>query len=275
MDKIDRLGWTAGFSFTSFGVRVGIRVNDPQLLSRIPDYLPPEWKPARSPVVDRLYSLKAGGEGTRPGIRRYNLLYSDLIKVARSLDLEEVLDRFEADLQMHIAEFAERRVFVHAGVVGWRGRAILVPGRSFAGKTTLIAELVRAGATYYSDEYALLDSQGRSHPYARKLAIRDSEGHQQKLSAEELGGKSGSKPLPVGLVVLTSYKEDSRWRPRRLSSGKGALALLDNTVSIRRQPQRALAAVHQVAAQAAFIKGTRGDAAKAAEEILKMVESLF
>jgi len=28
MDKIDRLGWADGMSFTCYGVRVGVRVND-------------------------------------------------------------------------------------------------------------------------------------------------------------------------------------------------------------------------------------------------------
>jgi len=273
MAKLDRLGWTAGFAFTSYGVRIGVRTNDSGVLDQMRDYLPPGWKPARSPLVERLYSLKVGGETTRPGIRRYNLLYGDLMRISRSFDLSESLRNFETDLQMHIAEFAKHRVFVHAGVVGWRGRAIVVPGRSFTGKTTLIAELVRAGATYYSDEYAVLDSRGRIHPYARRLAIRNEDG-QEKLSAEEIGGRSGARPLQPGLVVLTTYKEGTRWRPRPLSSGQGALALLDNTVSVRRQPQQALAAIQQVASQAVVIKGKRGEAAAVAQEILSLVERL-
>lgn len=273
MAKIDRLGWTAGFAFTSYGVQVGVRTNDSGVLDQMRDCLPPEWKPARSTLVDRLYSLKVGGEATRPGIRRYNLLYGDLLRIGRSLDLSELIRSFETDLQIYIAEFAKRRVFVHAGVVGWRGRAIVVPGRSFTGKTTLIAELVRAGATYYSDEYAVLDSRGRVHPYARRLAIR-SDGGQERLSAEEIGGRSGAKPLPAGLVVLTTYKEGTRWRPRPLTSGQGALALLDNTVSVRRQPERALAIIQQVASQAVVIKGNRGEASGVAQELLRFIESL-
>ena len=71
---------------------------------------------------------------------------------------------------VHVANYAPDRVFVHAGVVAWRGRALVLPGTSFAGKTTLVAELVRAGAIYYSDEYAVLDEQGRVHPYSARSA---------------------------------------------------------------------------------------------------------
>ena len=51
-----------------------------------------------------------------------------------------------------------------AGVVGWENRAIVMPGASFAGKTTLVRAWLEAGATYYSDEFAVLDRAGRVHP---------------------------------------------------------------------------------------------------------------
>ena len=41
MDKIDRLGWAAGISFVSYGLRIGIRVSNPEVLNRLPDVLPP------------------------------------------------------------------------------------------------------------------------------------------------------------------------------------------------------------------------------------------
>src|SRR6267143_94986 len=172
MQKVDRLGWAAGFSIKSYGVRIGIRSNDPSCLKRIRKHLPHGWELSSSPVVDRLYSLLIGG-GTRPGsnVRRFNLLYGDHIRLARSLDVEQIFERFESDLRLLVAELARRRVFVHAGVVGWKGRAIVVPGRSFSGKTSLVAELVRAGETYYSDEYAVFDSRGRVHPFPKPLEI--------------------------------------------------------------------------------------------------------
>jgi hypothetical protein len=211
-----------------------------------------------------------GGEGPRPNLRRFHLLYGNDAKVARSLDLAEVLELFESDLQLYVAEMTPRRVFVHAGVVGWKGRAIVIPGRSFTGKTTLVAELLRAGATYYSDEYAVLDSRGRVHPYARPLSMRkDGTREQEKWPVQTLGGAAGAKPLPVGLVIVTYYKSGAQWRPRRLSPGKGALALLDNTISIQRQPGAALPALTRVAAQAMVLKGARGEAKEIADSILE------
>jgi hypothetical protein len=69
-------------------------------------------------------------------------------------------------MHTHIALHAPEHVFVQAGVVGVGERAMVLPGKSFAGKTTLVAALVRAGAEYWSDEYAVLDANGDVHPYA-------------------------------------------------------------------------------------------------------------
>jgi hypothetical protein len=274
MEKIDRLGWAAGLSFISYGVSVGVRVNSPEALKLVQDYLPPQWKPAPSPIVERLYSLVLGGAGARPGVRRFNLLYGDIARLARTANLDEVLDMFQSDLHLHVAAEAPRRVFVHAGVVGWKGQAILLPGSSYCGKTTLVAELVRAGATYYSDEFAVLDGRGRVHPYTRDLRIREADtGKQKRCSVEKLGGQAGIRPLTVGLVVASSYKAEAKWRPRQLSTGQGLLELLAHTVSARRQPEKALAALEQVARRALIIKGVRGEAGEIVDSLLKHLDN--
>jgi hypothetical protein len=242
MEKIDRLGWAAGLAFTAYGVRVGIRVSETEVLKRVGTYLPPAWKPASSPRVDILYSLVVGGVGSRPGVRRFNLLYANTLRVARSLDLEEVFDALEAHVHLYVAEVAPHRRFVHAGVVGWQEEAILIPGRSHSGKSTLVAALVSAGATYYSDEYAVLDERGRVHPYPKPLSLRAVPGGMAtQHPVETLGRSAGSTPLTIGLVVVSQYKAGAVWRPRRLSTGHGVLALLANTVSASRQPTVALA----------------------------------
>lgn len=269
MEKLDRLGWAAGLAICAYGVRVGIRANDPSMLQRVEAYLPPGWRLASSPRVDLLYSLLVGGSASRPGVRRFNLLYANVSRLVRSLDLNDIFAAFEHYLHLNVAELARRRLFVHAGVVGWRGRAILIPGRSHAGKSSLVAALVQAGATYYSDEYAVLDAQGRVHPYARPLSLRHGEGGKPiRYDAEQLGGRTGVKPLPVGLVVVAEYKAGAVWRPRTLSPGRGILALLANTVATRGQPAMALGTLQHVVSGAKLIKGRRGEATSVAPLLL-------
>jgi len=67
--RIDRLGWAAGLAFINHGVRVGVRFSSPDqdLLEQVTECFPHGWKPARSPIVDRLYSVRLGENGSPSG----------------------------------------------------------------------------------------------------------------------------------------------------------------------------------------------------------------
>lgn len=275
MQKVDRLGWVAGFALKSYGVRIGVRSNDASALDRVCEYLPYGWQDSTVPLVDRVYSILVGGAGPRANGRRFSLLYGDHERIARSTNLDDVFERLEADLRLFVGEFARHRVFVHAGVVGWKGSAIVIPGRSYSGKSTLVAALVRAGATYYSDEYAVFDAKGLVHPFSKPLEIRaEGEFKQSRISVGELGGKAGTKPLPVGIVLMTRYKSGAKWRPRKLTPGKGVLELLFNTVSARRSPEKALSTLRHVTKQAEVLKGMRGDTTAIVDSLLRRMDRI-
>jgi hypothetical protein len=260
-------------SFIAYGTRFGVRVNDPAVLERIPERLPLGWKPDSSPSVDFLYSLLVGETSSRKGVRHYNLLYAGSGRLARTLDLEQLLASFEEHLELTTALLARDCLFVHAGVVGWQGQAIVIPGRGFSGKTTLVAALVQAGATYYSDEYAIFDPQGRVHSYSRPLSFRDASGQKlENVPVEELGGRDGGEPLPVGLVVVTEYEDGARWRPRTMTPGRAMLALMDNTIAARQNPELSMPILKQVVSGATTIRSKRGEAAAVVESLLGLVE---
>jgi hypothetical protein len=257
----------------SHGVTVGLRVNRPELLGALVERLPAEARPARGPVVRLLYSLLVP-RATAAHIRAFHLVYRGAERIARTTDLEQALDALEADVRLSVAAYAPRRIFVHAGVVAWQGRAILLPGRTFAGKSTLVEALVRAGATYYSDEYAVLDERGRVHPFPKAIALREpGTARARKVPVEQIGGTQGERPLAVGLVVATRYRAGARFRPRRLTPGQAVLELLDNTVPARRAPRRAMATLRAVALEAVAIRGTRGEAAELARDLLRRLEA--
>jgi hypothetical protein len=259
----------AGRSFISYGVRLGVRVNDPAILEQVISRLPPGSKPAKFAVVDHLYSIIGHPSKTRRMVEGFWNLES----FVRTRKFSGLLDAFESQVQLIVAEHAPRLVFVHAGVVGWKGRAIVIPGLSHSGKTTLVDRLIRAGATYYSDEYAVLDARGRVHPYPRALGMRSPGSYEsRKVRAEEIGARIGSKALRVGLVVSTNYKEGARWRPREISRGKGVLELMSNTVSARAQPEMALSVLPLALESALILKGVRGEASEVVMAILERVE---
>jgi hypothetical protein len=264
----------AGTCFHAHGLRAGIRTNAPALLERLEPHLPPGWRACKSPLVDQVFSIwvdPAEGGPSRP-----NRVYSGRHRRARTADLSEALVVLETEIRQYVAASAAHRTFVHAGVVGWRGRAILVPGRSRSGKTTLVAELVKAGATYYSDEFAVLDRRGRVHPFAKSLSIREGGcvHHEvvRRRHAEELGGSCGEQPLPVGLVVLASYRAGADWRPETLTRGQAVLEMLAHTVPARLRPEASLEALERAVARAVVVRGERGEAKGVAVRLLRQSE---
>lgn len=272
LEKTNGLRWIEGLSFMAYGVRVGVRTNTAKALKLIYPRLPLGWKPASSLVVERLYSVSLDGTAQR-GADRLHVLYEDDVEIARTRDVEMLFDRLESSLRLYVAEMTRHRIFVHAGVVGWRNQAIVIPARSLGGKSTLTAEFVRAGAKYYSDEYAVLDSKGRVHPYAKPISIRDDRDYKQTdYAVESFGGVAGKRPIPVGLVILADYKKGARWRPKHLSSGQAVLAMLDHTVSARRHPDKAFETLREVVARARVMKGVRGEAGEVVKSVLARLE---
>ena len=182
---------------------------------------------------------------------------------------DTILDRLESDARLMVADRNPLRIFIHAGVVGWKDRAIVLPGRSFAGKSTLVAALIEQGASYYSDEYAVCDDEGRVHPFRKPLDLRaEGQTAQTRVDAAALGATVGESPLAVGVVLCSGYRAGASFRPRRMTAGEGVLALFDNTVCARRRPERALEVLQRVVADAAILRGERGDAREAARQLL-------
>jgi hypothetical protein len=230
------------------------------LLQEALAYLPLQTKRCVNASVGPRYSLLRSSSASQ-SYKTTLRLYRDGRLLFTCGDQRELLERFGSIVSLHVAEASLKRTFVHAGVVGWGRSAILIPGRSFSGKTSLVAALVRAGATYYSDEFALVDRRGMVYPYARPLQVRENSSHRQtRRMVEEIGGVAGKRPLPVGLVIVSRYRPRTLWNPRQLSPGIGLLKILDNTVSARRSPALVLRTLKQLVSDAVIVRGIRGEA---------------
>ena len=271
---MEHADWIAERRFTAYGLCFGLRVNDLAAFSPVCDAVPLGWRAAPAGEVDVLYSLRMVPPGGSAGAHSCHLLYCGSALIAQAPDLALVLTLFNKHAELLTAFRARDCLFVHAGVVGRHGRALLVPGRSMTGKTTLVKALVEAGAIYYSDEFAILDSQGQVYPYPLPLSIRGASGQPGwKAPVEALGGQTGSAPLPIGLVVVTRYREGATWRPRRLSAGRALLALMDNTVAARGEPGYSMPILRAVVTGAAVVCGTRGEAGGVAADLLQRLQS--
>jgi hypothetical protein len=177
------------------------------------------------------------------------------------------------ELELWVGEYAADLIFVHAGVVSLNGRALLLPGRSFSGKTTLTVALLRAGATYGSDEYAVLDADGRVRPYPRPLAIRGDGFLRSRVPAADLGAATFTDPIPVAAVAELRYVAGSAYEVEPLSPGRAVLRLFDNTLCAQSRAEAALDALVATTSGARAIAGVRGDVEQAVAPLLELLNA--
>lgn len=246
----------------AYGRRFEVRVPD-GLGGDVTPRLPYSWR-ATSAEPERVWELELFGG------QHWAMVDGDVIGQWDAAPV--ALHMLVADLELWVAEHARNRVFVHAGCVVFAGRAIVLPGRTHSGKTTLTVELVRRGAEYFSDEFAVLGGDGRVRPYPRPLAIR-SAAYELGVSTpiESIGGVKGRSPMPVGLVAHLQYDGERGWRTEDLSRGQAIMKLLDNTIPAQSRPRAVLAALERATVDTIALTGTRGDAEEAARRLLALL----
>jgi hypothetical protein len=193
--------------------------------------------------TDGVYVLRHNGEDERHGENR-----------------EYFLRFFDTWLRLTVSEYAKDRVFLHSGAVAWRGKGIIFPGQSHAGKSTLTAALVDAGATYYSDEYAILDENALLHPFPRPISLRVPESAEfRELFVSTRESATSADSIEIACVIFTNYDPVSQWKPQSLTPGQAILELVSHTAPIRYNPIFSLKVLKTLVSNAILIKSDRND----------------
>ena len=196
--------------------------------------------------------------------------------VGHADDVDEVAsfiaDRFHERLFDHCRSLDPALLVVHAGVVAVDGSAVLIPGTSMSGKSTIVDALVSRGATYLSDEFAMLDEAGNVWPYPRPIALRPVGTDRRPSPRDRRPSDVAAGPIPVGLVVDTAYEAGARWQPVELTGARTLLPLLAQTASVREHPEQTLriAAAH---ARTPLLKGCRGEADAVADALIDVLRN--
>jgi len=237
----------------AFGVTVEVTA-DCDLFAAARGVLPPGARPTGARPENGRFSLVPAERGL------VDVVCDEQSVAGGPVELAMALGILDAQMRMHIALHAPDHLFVHAGVVRIGDRAILLPGKSFSGKTTLVAALVRAGAEYWSDEYAALDTDGLVHPYPKPKSAGNAGGEAEEHAVESLAGRPGKQPIAVGVIALANYVPGATWAPRRCSPGEGAIKLLEHTIPARSRPEESLLSVRRAATAAEIFEGDRGEA---------------
>jgi hypothetical protein len=250
-----------------FGVKLDIEVQAESLSDAVERILPPGWTPLEEFPEDGHLVIRERPDGFE--------VLADGVSVSAGLTQDVAVHLLDSQIRARVALFARDRLFIHAGVVGVDGRALLLPGPSFSGKTALVKALVAEGATYFSDEYAVLDVTGRVHPYPRHMSLRE-PGRRlgDYTSVETLGGQAATSAADVALIVITRFEPDHNFDPERRPPGVGALTLLKNAIPARTRTAETLTAVGRAVEGAVVLEGERGDADTVAAPLLRRLEAL-
>jgi hypothetical protein len=221
---------------TYYGVRIHlVAAAETTLCSRLRETIPLEDPmPAGSEPASVSYTVTAGASLDTEEQSGY-IICRDGREVVSKATEEEVMEWLWQDIDCTIAVHNRRLLFVQAGVVGWHGVAIVIPGPRQAAKSALVAELVRRGAVYFSDTFAVLDETGQVHAYARPLLL-ESE-HRQTSDLWLARGQAPTEPVSIGLIVAGAYQPGCTWRPAIVQGARALWSLFEHTVPLEAQAQ--------------------------------------
>ena len=231
------------FDVTAYGVRLRVLVEAAALFPDVERALPPRATPADGADVVVTFVL-------RPDEDDLWQMWQDGTSLGPATEPEVAVCLLEEHLAMALARRARGPVFVRAGVVQAGGRAIVLPGPSLSGRTTLVDALVREGAEFYSDTFAVLDEEGWVHAY-RALPR----------------GEPPPERMRIGLIAVAPYVPRARWAPEQGGPADGALTLLAHAATSE-APQGLLKVFGAAASDALTLQGERGEAADVAPVLL-------
>jgi hypothetical protein len=161
----------------------------------------------------------------------------------------------------HLADKSQGGALFHAAAVRWRDRAVVLPGKIGAGKTTLACWLVAHGLGYLSDEFVFVQSgDDRLSAFPRPLNVKQSalpvvKPYFRKTGNHEtiLEGKFSSLVPPerfspqevisqasAGLLLFPDFQSGSEFRLERLTASDAGLALMRTVLNLRNLPGHGL-----------------------------------
>lgn len=218
--------------------------------------LPPGFCVSRRPVSGPHFALRTSGGAiltTHEG-REINL------GASRKRVTAYVESRLEGLASAHSPNFA----FLHAGCVEIDGRAILLPGRSCAGKSTLVAEFAKGGARYLSDDLVPIDARLRAHPFPRPLGIRPPQGGAAaRTSLKALGVEPANRARPIALIWCGSFDPlvgSSTFAPQ--TAAQAFAALLSHAPGAQIRPEVIVPILAGIARMVPVFVGVRGEASE-------------
>jgi hypothetical protein len=252
---------------SAFGAVMEIACRDRDARAACTKALPAYWQRTDEAAPDLRFAIEACGPAPG-GAARFRLLEAGTLR-GDDLTGAQVAQLLARRMDYQLGAYARGFAFIHAGVVLHEGRALLLPGTSHAGKSTLTAALVRAGATYVSDDVAVIGRDGRVSLLSRALTLRADMAGDFHLPDTPRPAVLHAGSASVGAVLVLTYRAGAPPLDLQpLSAGEAMLRLVANAMNARHQPETVLQCCAAALALAWCGEGLRGDADAAAGQIL-------
>jgi len=158
----------------------------------------------------------------------------------------ELLYLLDKDITIELQKLRRDLYFVHAAVLEFAGKAVMLVGTNKSGKSTTAWALLQQGFYYLSDELGPVDLKTLEvYPYPRALWLRrelpgshlPSENIVHTswtlyVPTEFLPTRDSVSPLPLGAIFFVCYRpEISRPAVRPISKAEGGARLFANALN--------------------------------------------
>ncbi len=187
----------------AFGGReVGVHSNDAEVLASLTNTFRHMLGTGESTPVEelRVEFGEAGFHASRTtGVPEVRATRRDAVRWARQCVLEAIVSS------------EPRLLWLHGAAAGWRGGAIVLPGRRGRGKSTLVTALCGRGASFLTDDILPLDPSALTVlPFPRIPEVRRDPGremahpwlHETSKNEIPVDDRIETAALPVAAIVL-------------------------------------------------------------------------
>lgn len=255
---------------SAFGAVMEIACTDREILKQGIEALPGYWLRSEGGRPDVCFGIETAIR--RQEGEKHFLFRENGKALGSAINGAQALHRLAKRMDYYLGAYARDCAFLHSGVILHNGRAVLIPGLSHTGKSTLTAALVRIGAHYVSDDVAVIDRTGRAYFLSRAISLREdvAEAFDFPFAANFEFLREGT--LPVEAILLLNYcKGEIALDMRPLSKGETALRLIANCMNGRNEPETAIHCCVEAVRQAICCEGVRGEAEAVAPLILSFI----
>ena len=172
--------------------------------------------------------------------------------------LEDLVPLVDEQIVLGLQHARPDLLFLHAGVLEHRGRAVLLLAESGSGKSTTCLGLVRGGLGFFSDELAPFDSSGTVSCFPRALCLKSQPpvGYAEGVTEHRGRYYASLEPAPfdcleVAALLFVQYDAlNSEPQLRSLSPAEATLRLAAQGLNLLAHDDFALDSLSEIALSA-------------------------